>query len=248
MKEKNKKISLLNLMIQRGLAVNEDQARGLIMAGQVIVDDQRVDKPGKLISSLAQLRVKGQNPYVSRGGAKLAGAVADLGLASEFNNSVVLDVGASTGGFTDCSLQLGARYVYAVDVGTNQLAWKLRNHPRIKSMEKTDIRTFESCIDSEISIVVADVSFTSLSNVLPSILRASPKSGVRYLLLIKPQFELDPSLVPVGGIVADEGLRQLAVNHVIATLAHLRFLNPTVIESKVAGRNGNKEVFIFFQN
>ncbi|MCX6128722.1 MAG: S4 domain-containing protein [Proteobacteria bacterium] len=191
-------------LLSLGLALDLSDARALVMAGQVLVDEQRVDKPGFRLGSDQVVRLKEQKRFVSRGGDKLWGAIEDFNIRDLFVNATILDCGASTGGFSDCALQLGAKLVYALDIGFNQLAWKLRTDPRVVVMESQDIRLVYNIIDKNIGIVVADISFNSLESLLPSLCRAVPANGVHFLLLVKPQFELAAHEVPDGGVVVDE--------------------------------------------
>ena len=162
-KVKKQRVRLDAALIARGLADTPESARALIMSGEVMVNDQRMDKQGQLIDQSSNSRIRDDGKYVSRGGDKLAAAIEDFQLLDLFRDTVVLDVGASTGGFTDCCLQHGAKHVVAVDVGTNQLAWKLRTDPRVTSIEKTDIKDFLPSPTQTFDWVVTDVSFTSLS-------------------------------------------------------------------------------------
>lgn len=235
-------------LVDLGLAKDIHHAKGLILSGKVVVNDQLVTKAGFAVAQSDIVRFKsGYNPsrFVSRGGEKLWGAVQTLDLQAFFKDAVVLDVGASTGGFTDVAIQLGARRVYALDVGTNQLAWKLRQDHHVKVLEKTDIRSVKNVLDEEISLVLADISFNSLSNLLPAILAATPKKGVHFLLLVKPQFELPGDLIPDGGVVIDRSHQKRAID-----LAKTAFLDhqlevKAVLASSVLGREGNQEYFIF---
>lgn len=217
-------------------------ARSLIMSGSVIVDDQRQDKPGFMISEQAEVRIKGQGRFVSRGGEKLLAAITDFGLEKEFNGKVVLDIGASTGGFTDCLLQMGASKSIALDVGTAQLDWRLRQDPRVTSIERTDIKDFNPSGFPEIDWVVADVSFTSLAKLIPSIRKSAPKA--RLLLLIKPQFELPRDKIPDGGVVTNDDDRHQAVEMVKLALLKEGYKVAATLDAKVIGRHGNREIFI----
>lgn len=245
--QKQGKIKLYLRLLDLELAEDEQKAKSMIMAGQVIVDDQRVDKPGEFVSIDSVIRVKGQRQFVSRGGMKLQLALTDFGIEDFVRGSIALDVGASTGGFTDCLLQNGAHKVFALDVGTNQLSWKIRSDRRVVPLEKTDIRQVDGPIDPHINFVVADISFNSLTRLVPSILAAVPSQGVKFLLLVKPQFELSSALVPAGGVVLDDQSRSKAVDDVKASL---KKIGPSTIRHKdcrLAGRMGNREVFIFFE-
>lgn len=229
-------------LVQMGLADSIQTAHALIMSGSVIVDDQRVDKAGTLIAQSARVRLKEKGLYVSRGGDKLLSAIQQLAIADQFRGKIILDVGASTGGFTDCLLQHGAKIVIALDVGTAQLDWKLRTHPQVISIEQTDIKNFKSDNYPRIDWVVVDVSFTSLSKLIPHIHNAAP--AARLLLLVKPQFELPKEKIPSGGVVIDEGDRNIALQLVIKSLETAGYVVEKTIDAAVTGRQGNREMFI----
>ena len=239
---KTKKIRLDQALVDRGLVSEIREARARILAGDVVVENQRVDKAGLTILSSAAIRLKDEGRFVSRGGDKLFAASEDFGLLEEFKGKIVLDVGASTGGFTDCCLQLGAIRAYAVDVGTNQLAWSLRQDPRVISHEKTDIRDFSPPEGLDIDWVVADVSFTSLTRLLDKIIEAAPRA--KLLLLVKPQFELPRDLIPAGGVVVDDNDRLEAVLLVENTLKAKGFVILNKKDARIEGRAGNREIFI----
>ena len=254
-KSKTQKRRLDAVLVDRGLAKDLAAARALIMAGQVVVDDQRLDKAGAMIGPDATVRTKGRlrgegaggegaAGYVSRGGNKLASALEAFDLTSALKGAVVLDVGASTGGFTDCCLSHGAARVLALDVGTNQLAWELRQDPRVVVLEGQDIRAFDPSAQPPIEIVVGDISFNSLVRLAPALVRAAPLPGVRFVLLVKPQFELKREDVPAGGVVTDEGARAAAAAAVVRAFANLGIASLGQADSKVAGRQGNREIFI----
>ena len=245
MPKKVKKISVTDLMLLRQLAMTANEAKALVMAGKVIVNDQRAVKGGDLVPQDSSIRLKGSSEFVSRGGEKLKGAIEDFGLKDFVHSKTALDVGASTGGFTDCLVSFGAHKVYALDVGTNQLDWRLRSNPKVESIEKTDIRKIEKVIDENIEIVVADISFNSLSRLIDPILKAVPASGVHFLLLIKPQFELSSTEVGEGGIVASEELRDKAVRKVIAAMEERGFSDVEHRDCKLKGRYGNQEIFLY---
>ncbi|NRA66624.1 MAG: TlyA family RNA methyltransferase [Pseudobacteriovorax sp.] len=239
-----KKRKLFERLMELNLAENPGSAKALIMAGSVVVNEQRVDKIGFLVSERDSIRLKSKGRFVSRGGDKLSGALEDLSLFSVVNDAVVLDIGSSTGGFTDCALQSGASKVYAVDVGTNQLAWNLRSDPRVVVKEKTDIRHLPEAFDTDISLVVADVSFIGLKDILPDIVRVCPQTTCQFLLLIKPQFELNSSFVPEGGVVTSETHRNLAVDMVKKECLSLGLKLVGSVDSRLPGRTGNQEIFI----
>ena len=239
-----KKQRIDQLLVDRDLAEDLDEARRWIMAGLVLVEDQRIDKPGTLIKTDSHLRIKRKAPYASRGGFKLAGALDHFPVAVD--NRIALDLGASTGGFTDCLLQRGAARVYAVDVGTNQLVWHLRTDPRVVVLEKTHAKALNrKLVPDPISLLVADVSFTSLTYVLPPVLPllAPEAEGI---CLFKPQFELPRDQVGQGGIVADERGRQ-ALDEMLVWLAEQGIETRDQIKSPVKGRDGNQEYLIWMR-
>ncbi|MGH7964092.1 MAG: TlyA family RNA methyltransferase, partial [Candidatus Binatia bacterium] len=201
MSKQAKRERLDKLLVERGLTASREQARRLIMAGAVVVNEQRVDKAGALVEATASLRVKDESRsrYVSRGGDKLAAALHDFNL--DVTGVVALDVGASTGGFTDCLLQHGAAKVFAVDVGYGQLAWSLRQDARVMSIERRNIRTLDpSELDEIPTLAVIDTSFISLRVVIPQVLALiAPRGAV--VALIKPQFEVGKGRVGKGGVV-----------------------------------------------
>ncbi len=245
--EKPKKIRLDALILERNMAESLAKAQALCLAGQVIVDGQRVDRGSVLVPSTADVRIK-SNRYVSRGGEKLAGAVADLGLEDVFAGKIVLDVGASTGGFTDFALQHGAEKVIALDVGTSQLAWSLRQDPRVISLEQTHIRDFQRTDYPAADVVVADISFNSLARLAgPLAAATAPDRTADYLLLVKPQFELNSSDIPSGGVVIDPTARVRAVEQVVAAFFEQGLTYCQQAPSRVTGRDGNQEVFVLLR-
>jgi len=231
-------------LVERGLAETRAAAQRLVMAGLVFSGEKRFDKPGQSIASDIELEVRGQpHPYVSRGGLKLERALDHF--AIPVTGRVALDVGASTGGFTDCLLQRGAAKVYAVDVGTNQLAWKLRSDPRVVSMEKTNIRgVTREQIPEPIEIIVCDASFIGLRTALPAAL-ALATSGAHLVALIKPQFEVGKGRVGKGGIVREPELHKEVSETISKWLAEQPGWQVLgVIESPITGAEGNKEFLI----
>jgi 23S rRNA (cytidine1920-2'-O)/16S rRNA (cytidine1409-2'-O)-methyltransferase len=242
-----KKVRIDLHLVELGHAASRDRAQRLIRAGKVLVADAVVDKPGTKVDPELPLRLKGaDHPYVSRGGLKLQGALEDFGLNVE--GLSCLDVGASTGGFTDCLLQRGAQHVVAVDVGTNQLAWKLRSDERVTSLEQTDIRALASddaqLLNATPDLVVIDASFISLRLILPAVV-ALVGTSPKILALIKPQFEVGKEDVGRGGLVEDEGLRKGAVDAITSCLTELGFSIVGVSDSQLPGaRSGNREVFV----
>ena len=244
---KTKRVRLDVRVAELGLAASRDRAQRLILAGQVLVDDVVVDKAGTKIRSDASVRVRGQDhPYVGRGGLKMEGALADL--AVNPGGLRCLDVGASTGGFTDCLLQRGAAHVVAVDVGTNQLAYKLRVDPRVSVHEQTDIRAMtRELLAGSIDLAVVDASFISLRLLLEP-LASLLDGGARVLALVKPQFEVGRDRVGKGGVVRDDTDRLAAVDAVVAVALELGFAESGRADSRVAGaKKGNREVFVLFE-
>ncbi len=231
------------LLVDRGLVQSRERARALIMAGQVVVNDHLADKAGTQVPLDADIRLKGEDiPYVSRGGIKLARALDGFGL--DVTNVVAIDVGASTGGFTDCLLQRGVRKVYAVDVGYGQLAWKLRQDPRVVNLEKTNIRYLEPDALAELpDLAVIDASFISLDKVLPPTLRLI-RDGGAVVALIKPQFEVGKGEVGKGGVGRDEGKHREVVENIIALAESLSLRVNGITESPILGPKGNREFLI----
>lgn len=231
------------VVVDRGLAPSRERARAIIMSGSVVVDGRVVDKPGAATSVDSRIEIRGEPlPYVSRGGLKLAGALNALGLlVSEW---VCLDVGASTGGFTDCLLQRGAARVYAVDVGYGQLAWGLRQDPRVVAIERTNIRHLSSdLIPEAVDFIVIDVSFISLKIVVPAVMRFLKPDG-RLLPLIKPQFEVGRGLVGKGGVVREAQLHSKVIADLEFFFRSLSLECSQAIESLIEGPKGNKEFFM----
>ena len=231
-------------LVERGLAETRAAAQRLVMAGLVFSNDRRLDKAGHGVEPDMPLEVRGQpHPYVSRGGLKLEKALDHFALPVA--GRIALDVGASTGGFTDCLLQRGAAKVYAVDVGTNQLAWKLRDDPRVVSMERTNIRDVTAAqIAEPIDVIVCDASFIGLRTALPAAL-ALATPGAHLVALIKPQFEVGKGRVGKGGIVREPELHQEVcevLSHWLEEQPGWRVLGLT--ESPITGAEGNKEFLI----
>jgi 23S rRNA (cytidine1920-2'-O)/16S rRNA (cytidine1409-2'-O)-methyltransferase len=236
-------VRLDRLLVERGLAPSRERAQRLIMAGDVLVDERRVTKAGSEVADDAPVRLRAPaSPYVSRGGEKLAGALDAFGL--DVAGRVVLDVGASTGGFTDVCLRRGAARVIAVDVGYGQLAWSLRQDPRVTVLDRTNARTLAAAtLPATPDLVVVDVSFISLTLVLPA-LAALAAPGGELVLLVKPQFEVGKGEVGKGGVVRDAGLRAAAVARVRAAAQALGLGVRGEAESVLAGPKGNREVFL----
>jgi 23S rRNA (cytidine1920-2'-O)/16S rRNA (cytidine1409-2'-O)-methyltransferase len=234
------------LMLERGLASSIEKARALIMAGQVVVDDHTVDKSGQQVTIDANIRLKGEQlPYVSRGGLKLRKALDEF--CVDVTGLVAVDVGSSTGGFTDCLLQAGAVKVFAIDVGYGQLAWKLQQDPRVVSMERTNIRTVTpDRLDDEPALAVIDASFIPLAKVLPATATLL-KPGGRIIALIKPQFEVGKGEVGKGGIVRDPAAHEKVIEDVRRTALDLGLTVSGVCESPITGADGNREFLILLQ-
>lgn len=231
------------LLVDRGHAGSRERARALIMAGAVRVADRVVDKAGTLVPEDAAVSVAGGDlPYVSRGGVKLAGALDALGI--DVGGRLVLDVGASTGGFTDCVLQRGARAVIAIDVGYGQLAWSLRQDPRVTLLERCNIRYLEPRrLPARPDVAVVDASFISLSLILPRIAELVAPGSV-IVALVKPQFEVGRGQVGKGGVVRDPALHAAAVERVRAAAVALGLTVLGECESPIMGPKGNREFFL----
>jgi 23S rRNA (cytidine1920-2'-O)/16S rRNA (cytidine1409-2'-O)-methyltransferase len=235
-----------NLVLEHGLAPSIEKARALIMAGQVVVGDHTVDKAGQQVAIDADIRLRGESlPYVSRGGLKLRRALDRFGV--DVTGLVAVDVGSSTGGFTDCLLQAGAVKVFAIDVGYGQLAWKLQQDPRVVSMERTNIRSVTPDQLEEVpELAVVDASFISLSKVLPATVGLL-KPGGRIIALIKPQFEVGRGEVGEGGVVRDPAAHEKVVEDVRRTAQYLGLTVAGLCESPITGADGNREFLILLQ-
>jgi 23S rRNA (cytidine1920-2'-O)/16S rRNA (cytidine1409-2'-O)-methyltransferase len=238
-------VRLDQLLVERGLFPSRERARRAVMAGVVEVDGQRVDKPGTGVDAAAALRVVATTePFASRAGRKLAGALDHFGL--DVAGRVCLDVGASTGGFTDCLLQRGASRVYAVDVGYGQLLQRLRKDPRVVVMERTNARHLEpDALPEACDLMTVDVSFISLSKVVPALL-PHLASGGHLLPLIKPQFEAGRGAVGKGGILRDPTLRRDTIAATTSTLSDLGLQLLGLYDCEVTGAGGNREAFALF--
>jgi 23S rRNA (cytidine1920-2'-O)/16S rRNA (cytidine1409-2'-O)-methyltransferase len=231
------------LLVKRGLAAGRERARALILAGKVVCDDELITKAGARVDEQAEIRLKGEDiPFVGRGGLKLEAALRAFPVAPA--GRVCIDIGASTGGFTDCLLQHGARKVYAVDVGYGQLAWSLRNDMRVVVRERTNIR---NCTRSDfaepLELAVIDLSFISLTKVLPVVCALlEPQSPV--IALVKPQFEVGKGEVGKGGIVRDEEKRRAALARVKEFAGTCGFTAGGEIVSPITGQKGNVEYLL----
>ena len=239
-----KRERLDKLLVDRGVVTSREEGRRRILAGEVLVNDQPMTKAGSLVDPNAAVRLKGKSlPYVSRGGTKLEKALREFEI--RIKDRIVLDVGASTGGFTDCLLTHGARQVYAVDVGYGQLDWKLRKDPRVVVLEKRNIRYLKSEeLPQSPDFAVIDVSFISLRLVLPSVKRLlSPQSEI--LALIKPQFEVGRGKVGKGGVVRCHEDHLRVIQEIQEAAVEIGLQVKGVTESPLLGPKGNREFFIY---
>jgi len=234
------------LLAEREMVPSRERARALIMEGRVRVDGQVVNKAGAQVSLGALIEIRRQDfPFVSRGGIKLEGALDTFGVNPQ--GMVVMDVGASTGGFTDCMLQRGASKVYAVDVGYEQLAWKLQKDPRVVNLERKNVRyLLKEEIKEEVDLIVIDTSFISIEKFLPHLLQFLRKGGM-ILSLIKPQFEVGKGEVGKGGVVKDPALHRKVIERITRLSQDLGLGVLGVTESPLLGPKGNKEFFIYLR-
>ena len=239
-----KKDRIDKILVDRGLTQSRERARALIMAGQVVVADHVAEKPGQMVPVAAEVRLKGELlPFVSRGGLKLQKALDEFNI--DVTGLTILDVGASTGGFTDCLLQRGAAKVIAVDVGHGQLAWKLRQDERVVNLEKTNIRYLTPDKLPHIpDLAVIDASFISLAKVLPATLILLKDEAV-IIALIKPQFEVGRGEVGKGGVVRDAMKHREVITAISSVAENLGLKVRGVTESPILGPKGNREFLIF---
>ncbi len=242
------KVRLDKLLVDRGLAASRERAQALILAGKVLVDEQKIEKAGAQLGEDCVIRLLADDiQYVSRGGLKLERALEHWKI--DVSGKVCLDVGASTGGFTDCLLQHGAARVIAVDTGYGQLDFKLRQNPHVRLLEKTNARYLTREILGEVvDFIAMDVSFISATLVLPAVVASgfpdSARSGRQVIVLVKPQFEAGREHVGKGGIVRDEAVQAAAVEKVRAALTALGAARTEVIESPILGVEGNREFLL----
>ena len=233
------------LVVERGLAASRERARALILAGRLLVDEQKVDKPGASVSADATLRLLGDDlAYVSRGGLKLARALDHWRI--DVAGRACLDVGASTGGFTDCLLQRGAAHVTAVDTGFGQIAMKLRNDARVRLAERTNARLLEPGslgVEPPLTLLVMDVSFISATLLMAPVFAAA-SSLEEAVILVKPQFEAGRQHVGKGGIVRDPAAHRLAIERVAQCLSELGWQVDEAIPSPITGAEGNQEFLL----
>lgn len=239
------KVRADRLLTDCGLVPSRERAKALIMAGQVIIGDHKVEKAGQLVDDTLEVRIKNDLPFVSRGGLKLAKALDEFKI--DVAGLTVMDVGASTGGFTDCLLQRGASRVFAVDVGYGQLAWKLQQDERVFSLEKTNIRYLEGgTLPSVPDMAVVDASFISLNKVLPNTLSLVKSMGT-VVALIKPQFEVGRGEVGRGGVVRDPAKHAAVIESVYALAKELNIEAVAVTESPITGPKGNREFLVYLK-
>jgi 23S rRNA (cytidine1920-2'-O)/16S rRNA (cytidine1409-2'-O)-methyltransferase len=237
------------LLVERGLVPSRERARAYILAGRVLINEQKVDKPGTVVDGDAVVRLLGDDmPYVSRGGLKLDGALEHWQI--NIRGRACLDVGASTGGFTDCLLQHGAAHVTAVDTGFGQIAMKLRNDPRVRLMERTNARLLETDTlaanagEPDLTLLVMDVSFISATLLLEPVFAAAP-ALMEAVVLVKPQFEAGREHVGKGGIVRDPEAHELAIAKVADCVRGLEWNVVDTIASPITGAEGNKEFLLY---
>jgi len=231
------------VMVERSLVESRARAQALILAGQVLVREQRIDKPGQLIDADAEIRIKGDTlRYASRGGLKLEAALREFHIAPDGRQC--LDVGASTGGFTDCLLQHGAARVWAIDVGHNQIVWRLRQDPRVTVVEGVNARNLTSDLFPVLfQLATIDVSFISLTKILPAV-KSCLAPDADCIALIKPQFEVGKGEVGRGGIVTDPEQHKRVLREITQAAIESRFQPAGVIESPILGAEGNREFLI----
>ncbi len=232
------------VLVERGLVQSRHRAQGLILAGHVWVNGKKSLKSGALIPEDSVIQIKGKKiPYVSRGGLKLEAALREFEI--DITGLECLDVGASTGGFTDCLLQHGARHVTAVDVGYGQLDWKLRSDPRVRVIERANIRHLDTeAVGKTVDMACIDVSFISLKIVVPAVLKFVKRAGF-VVCLIKPQFEVGKGLVGKGGVVRDPTLHQSVIEDLIGTFSELGLRSLGVVPSPILGPKGNQEYLAY---
>lgn len=237
------------LLVERGLADSRTKAQAMVMAGVVLVDEQRVEKPSHQFDTNSSIRIKGGDDpttrYVGRGGLKLEAALREFQI--DVGGLNCLDVGASTGGFTDCLLQHGARKVFAIDVGHNQIDWRLRNDPRVEVREGVNARYLKTeDFPHQFDLAVMDVSFISATKVLPAIVPLMVEGGL-IITLIKPQFEVGRGEVGGGGVVRDPAKRSRVIEEVNAAASALGLTVVNVIESPIQGAEGNVEYLALYK-
>jgi len=242
MKSRPGKSRLDVLIVERGLAPSREKAQAMLLAGNVLVNGQKMEKPGTQIATDSQIEIIGETlRYASRGGLKLEGALEDFGVSPQ--GKICLDVGSSTGGFTDCLLQNGALRIYAVDVSADQLDYKLRKDPRVIAIERNARYLQSKDVAEKPALVTMDVSFISVTKVLPSVVPVTAV-GADFLILVKPQFELEKREVGKGGIVRDPQSHRKAIESVTASAIELSLEILGVRPSHLTGAEGNQEFFL----
>ncbi len=243
----SKKTRLDLIIVEKGFTSSKQRAQALIRAGKVLVNKEPVDKPGAMVHRGDDFSFKGNDiPYVSRGGLKLEKALRTLGI--DITGFVCLDVGVSTGGFTDCLLQHGASRVFAVDVGYGQLAWKLRQDPRVNIIERTNIRHMPvEALPQSVDLITIDVSFISLKIVVPAVIKFMNMNAI-ILALIKPQFEVGKGKVGKGGVVNDSSLHSEVITNLSNFFTKDGLVCQAVIPSPIMGHKGNKEFIIYLKH
>lgn len=245
--EKIKKERLDVLLVEQGFFESRENAKRHIMAGIILVNDFPVDKPGTKVPRDARLRIKGHvMPYVGRGGYKLEKALKVFPVTAE--GMVMADIGASTGGFTDCALQHGAKKVFAIDVGYNQLDWKLRQDPRVINLEKTNIKNVtEETLGEQVDLIATDISFISVLKIMPAARQILKPDG-NMVILIKPQFEAGREKVGKGGIVRDPDVHAGVIRNVVDCAFHEGFTTRGLTWSPIKGGSGNIEFLAFLRH
>jgi len=241
-----KRVRIDALLVDRGLADSRTRAQAMVLAGEVTIDGHRVEKPGARVAADVRINVHRRRPaFVSRGGRKLDHALTTF--AIDVADRVAADVGASTGGFTDCLLRRGARLVYAIDVGTGQLAWDLRRDPRVVSLERRDVRTLTAQeLGGQVDLATVDVAFISLERVMPAVIGLVRSHGP-IVALLKPQFEVGPR-VAKGGVVREAAVHQAVLRQAIVRLGALGLTVRAATPSPLAGPEGNLEFFLHLEN
>jgi 23S rRNA (cytidine1920-2'-O)/16S rRNA (cytidine1409-2'-O)-methyltransferase len=251
MKISARKVRLDKLLLERGLTASRERAQALVLAGNVLVNGQKVEKCGTAVSADSEIRLLGEDlRYVSRGGLKLERALDHWKI--NVTGKMCLDVGASTGGFTDCLLQRGAARVIAVDTGHGQIAFGLRQDPRVRLLEKTNARyLMRAQVTESVELVAMDVSFISATMVLPAVIAAAfpegleERAGREVIVLVKPQFEAGRGMVSKGGIVRDPEVQRQAVEKVRSAVKGLGAVSTDVIDSPILGAEGNREFLLY---
>ncbi len=246
-KKNKKKLRVDELLVEKKLCPTKKEASALIYEGKVYTSNRKILNPSEMLSSDEFIGIKGViKTFASRAGEKLESAIKALHLEQAFKDQVVLDIGSSTGGFTDCVLGYGAKTVIALDVGTNQLVWELRNNKKVISVEQTHIKDFNPASYQEIDFVVADISFNSLAKLSSPIIEVSKKKDLKLLLLVKPQFELPKEMVSEKGLVTKKEYQIAATEKVRNSFEEKGFCCLGTVDSLVKGKTGNQETFLYF--